>query len=385
MLCGVFLGLAAIWGAYWFFVSRWQEYTDDAYVGGHVVQITPQVSGTVKAVLVEDTDAVASGDTLIELDAADSQVALEQAEAALAQAVREVRALYVNNRTLRAQITARQTEVDRLTLDLSRRLAIAKSGAVAEEEIDHTREALKAAQANLIQARAQLAANRALTDRADGSPNVSTVAAHPLVLQAAARFEAAYLDRSRAKIVAPVAGQVVKRAVQVGQKVSAGVPLMAVVPLERLWVDANFKEVQLRKMRLGQPVTLTADLHGQSVRYRGRVAGFAAGTGSAFALLPAQNATGNWIKIVQRVPVKIELEAEDLKAHPLRIGLSMRVTVDLHDHDGVRLTPVATADAALDATPNVLPARHASDEALDAARARIREIIRQHDIHDKTP
>jgi membrane fusion protein (multidrug efflux system) len=149
-------------------------------------------------------------------------------------------------------------------------------------------------------------------------------------------------------------------------------------------VDANFKEVQLRKMRLGQPVTLTADLHGQSVRYRGRVAGFAAGTGSAFALLPAQNATGNWIKIVQRVPVKIELEAEDLRAHPLRIGLSMRVTVDLHDNDAPVATPV-TPDAALEATSNVLLVRNASDEALDAARTRIREIIRQHDIDDKTP
>ncbi|MDR2364637.1 MAG: HlyD family efflux transporter periplasmic adaptor subunit [Zoogloeaceae bacterium] len=364
MLCGAFLGLAALWGTYWFFVSRWQESTDDAYVAGHVAQITPQVAGTVRAVRVEDTDRVSAGDTLVELDDADNQIALREAEAALARTVREARALYVNNRALRAQVAARQAEVDRLALDLSRREAIVESGAVAQEELDHTREALRAAKANFSQAREQLAANRALTDG-------SSLAEHPAVLHAAAQFEAAYLALSRTRIVAPTDGQVARRSVQIGQKVAAGAPLMALIDLDRLWVDANFKEVQLDRMRLGQTVTLTADLHGAKARYRGRVAGFAAGTGSAFALLPAQNATGNWIKVVQRVPVRIELEAEDLKAYPLRVGLSMRVTVDLRDQASEAINQESAAAA---------PFSAASGKALAEARLRVEAIIRAHDV-----
>jgi membrane fusion protein (multidrug efflux system) len=364
-LVGVFAGMAALWAAYWFFVARWQESTDDAYVAGHVVQITPQVAGTVRAVLVEDTDAVAAGETLVALDDADSKVAVHQAEAELARAVREARALHINNNVLHAQIAARRSEAARLDLDLSRRLSLAQSGAVAREELDHTREALVAARANLLQAEEQLAANRALTSG-------PSIAAHPSVLQAAARLEEAWLAASRARIIAPVAGQVAKRNVQVGQKVAAGTPLMAVIPLNALWVDANFKEAQLRNMRVGQPVTLTADLYGAKTRYRGRVAGFAAGTGSAFALLPAQNATGNWIKVVQRVPVRIELEAEDLKAYPLRVGLSMRVTVNLGSEDRGQKTE--------DGKPQAENAAFsASDRALEEARLRVAEIIRAHD------
>ncbi len=356
----IFLAVGLLYAVYWFFIARWQESTDDAYVSGHIVQITPQVGGTVHAVLVDDTDRVAAGKTLVELDRADSRVALDQAEATLAQTVREVRALYVNNNALAAQVAARQSEVDRLARDLSRREAIVDSGAVAKEEIDHAREALKAAQSALTAAQEQLASNRALTDGAE-------VGNHPNVLRAASRVEEAWLAWLRAEIAAPIAGQVARRNVQVGQRVAPGAPLMAVIPLDRLWVDANFKEVQLGKMRVGQPVTLTADYYGTGVEYRGRVAGLSAGTGSAFALLPAQNATGNWIKVVQRVPVRVELDAEDLRAHPLRIGLSMLVTVDIHDNGG---TPVKEAPPEK-ALVNHVP----SDAALKEAKQRIAEIV----------
>ncbi|MDR0702573.1 MAG: HlyD family efflux transporter periplasmic adaptor subunit [Azoarcus sp.] len=360
----VFLGIAALYSVYWFFVLRWRESTDDAYVAGHVVQITPQIGGTVKAVFVDDTDAVAAGDTLVELDAADSRVALDQAEAALAQAVREVRVLSVKNDALRAEVAVRQSEVDRLTQDLARRTEIVRRGFVSREDFEHTREALRMAQSALIAAREQLAANRVLTAGAE-------LDNHPGVLQAASKVEEAWLAWSRARIVAPVAGQVAKRTVQVGQRVAAGTPLMAVAALRQLWVEANFKEVQLGKMRVGQPVTLTADFHGASVEYRGRVAGMAAGTGSAFALLPAQNATGNWIKVVQRVPVRVALEPAQLEEYPLRIGLSMQATVDIHDNGGAAIN-AGTGNAA------VKPSPEPSSDALGKARARIAEIIREH-------
>ncbi|MDR2452382.1 MAG: efflux RND transporter periplasmic adaptor subunit [Candidatus Accumulibacter sp.] len=359
----VLLLIAAACGAYWYHVARWQESTDDAYVAGHIVQITPQVGGTVKAVFVDDTDAVAAGDLLVELDSADGKVALDQAEAALAQAVREVRALHVNNERLRAEAAARQTEVRRLETDVARRAAIAATGAVSREDLDHSRTALTVARSARRAAREQLAANLALTEGVE-------IDDHPRVLQAASRVEETWLAWSRTRIVAPLAGQVVKRSVQAGQRVAAGATLMAVVPLDRLWVDANFKEVQLGRMRIGQPVTLRADYYGSKVEYHGRVTGLAAGTGSAFALLPAQNATGNWIKVVQRVPVRVELEAAELARHPLRIGLSMQVTADFRDNGGEAVA-ARTVRAADDLS-------RASDGALDAARSRIAEIIRRH-------
>ncbi|MDR2032180.1 MAG: HlyD family efflux transporter periplasmic adaptor subunit [Azoarcus sp.] len=359
----VFLSSALLYGLYWFYVLRWQESTDDAYVAGHIVQITPQIGGTVKAVWVEDTDDVAAGDTLVELDAADSRVALDQAEAALAQAVREVRVLHAKSDALRAEMAMRQAEVDRLSQDLARRAQIARRGFVSKEDFAHSREALRGAQAALIAARGQLAANQALTAG-------TALENHPGILQAAAKVEEAWLAGSRTRIIAPVAGQVARRTVQVGQRVAAGAPLMAIVPLRQLWVEANFKEVQLGKMRTGQPVRLTADLHGADIEYHGRIVGLAAGTGSAFALLPAQNATGNWIKIVQRVPVRVELAPEQLASHPLRIGLSMRATVDLRDSGG--LPPLSAVGNPVLETPSP------SDDALEAARARIAAIIRAH-------
>jgi membrane fusion protein (multidrug efflux system) len=360
------LATGAACAVYWFQVARWQESTDDAYVAGLIVHVTPQVAGTVTTVFVDDTDTVEAGEVLVALDDADGRITLEQAEAALAHTVREVRALYVNNDALRAQIAARQAEVDRLGANLARRTAIADSGAVPREEIDHARESLRAARAALRAAREQLKANRALTLGA-------SIENHPKVLEAAARVEEAWLAWARSRIVAPVAGQVAKRGVQTGQRVTPGTPLMTVIPLDRLWVDANFKEVQLGRMRIGQPVILTADYYGADIRYRGRVAGLSAGTGSAFALLPAQNATGNWIKVVQRVPVRVELEPEDLAAHPLRIGLSMQVTVDIRDNGGAAASARTSHSAA---TANRLP----SDEALRDARARIADIIRRNDV-----
>jgi membrane fusion protein (multidrug efflux system) len=362
----VFFCMAAAYGAYWFSVLRWRESTDDAYVAGHIVQITPQVGGTVKAIFVDDTDTVAAGDTLVELDDADSRVALDQAEAALAQAVREVRVLNVRNDALRAEVGVRQSEVDRLTQDVARRTEIAQRGFVSREDFAHTQESLRMAQSALIAAREQLAANRALTLGTE-------IKSHPGVLQAASKVEEAWLAWSRSRIVAPLAGQVAKRSAQVGQRVAAGTPLMAVVPLHRLWVEANFKEVQLGRMRVGQSVTLTADFHGSSVEYQGRVVGLDAGTGSAFALLPAQNATGNWIKVVQRVPVRVELTPEQLEKHPLRIGLSMQVTVDIHDNGG---EAIATTGGAPRNPPQTSDA--SSDDALSKARARIAAIILEH-------
>jgi membrane fusion protein (multidrug efflux system) len=366
LLILAFLGAVAAYGMYWFSVLRWRESTDDAYVAGHIVQITPQIGGMVKAVLVDDTDAVAAGDTLVELDAADSRVALDQAEAALAQAVREVRVLKVKNDAMRAEVAVRQSEVDRLTQDLARRAEIVRRGFVSKEDFEHTREALRMAQSALIAAREQLAANRVLTEG-------TSLGNHPGVLQAASKVEEAWLAWSRSRITAPLAGQVAKRNIQVGQRVAAGTPLMAVVPLRQLWVEANFKEVQLGRMRVGQPVVLTADFHGSSVEYHGRVAGLAAGTGSAFALLPAQNATGNWIKVVQRVPVRVEIEAAQLEKYPLRIGLSMRATVDIHDNGGAM---VGTEKEVGKSPPEANPS--SSDDALGEARARIAEIIREH-------
>ncbi|RQR57419.1 HlyD family efflux transporter periplasmic adaptor subunit [Burkholderia sp. Bp9002] len=330
LLVAVIVIAAIAYGLYYFLVARFHESTDDAYVNGNVVQITPQVVGTVVAVRADDTQTVKAGDPLVLLDPADSQVALQQAEANLAQTVRQVRGLFVNDDQYRAQVALRQSDLSRAEDDLRRRVAVAQTGAVSQEEISHARDSVKAAQASLDTAQQQLASNRALTAN-------TTIATHPNVLASAAKVRDAYLANARNTLPAPVTGYVAKRSVQVGQRVSPGTPLMSVVPLNSVWVDANFKEVQLKHMRIGQPVELTADIYGSSFVYHGKVVGFSAGTGSAFSLLPAQNATGNWIKVVQRLPVRIELDPKDLDKHPLRIGLSMQVDVDIKDESGNQL------------------------------------------------
>ncbi len=330
LLVIVILIAAIAYGLYYFLVARFHEETDDAYVNGNVVQITPQVTGTVVAVNADDTQTVKIGDPLVVLDPADSRIALQSAEANLGQVVRQVRGLYADDSQYQAQVAVRQADLSRAQDDLKRRMQVAQTGAVSQEEISHARDAVKSAQAALDAAQQQLASNRALTAN-------TTIANHPNVQAAAAKVRDAYLNNARNTLPAPVTGYVAKRSVQVGQRVSPGNPLMAIVPLNAVWVDANFKEVQLKHMRIGQPVELTADVYGSSVKYHGKVVGFSAGTGSAFSLLPAQNATGNWIKVVQRLPVRIALDPQELEKHPLRIGLSMQVEVSIKDDTGGEL------------------------------------------------
>jgi membrane fusion protein (multidrug efflux system) len=365
-------GLAAIgYGLYWFIFERHYESTDNAYVGGNLVQITPQVSGTVLAIHADETDFVRAGQPLVKLDPADAQVALEQAQAQLGQTVREVRTLYANNATLAATVALRDAEVikarsdiTKAQEDLARRQSLSTTGAVSDEEIRHAATALAnakstlaAAQAAASAAREQLAANQTLTAG-------TTIRNHPNVQRAAARVREVYLALSRVALPAPVTGYVARRSVQVGSRVQAGAPLMAIVPLDRVWVEANFKEVQLRDLRIGQPVTLTADLYGTKVEYHGTVAGLGVGTGAAFALLPAQNATGNWIKVVQRVPVRITLDRDELAAHPLRLGLSMEAIVDVADRSGKLLADAPRAQP-VETTESFAPPAHEADAMIE--------------------
>ena len=326
--------IALVYGLYWREVLRWHQTTDDAYVSGNVVQITPQISGTVVGIGADDTQFVKAGQQLVRLDRADAQVALDQAEAQLARTVRDVRNQFATSAQLEAAVEAKQTELGRAQSDLQRRARLGATGAVSGEELQHARDAVQAAGADLNATRQQLAANRA---RIDGT----TLKDHPEVRDAAAAVRNAYLTLARTDLPAPVAGFVARRNVQLGQHVAPGTVLMSVVPLDQVWVDANFKEPQLANMRVGQPVTLSADLYGRRVVFHGRVAGFGAGTGAAFSLLPAQNATGNWIKIVQRVPVRVALDPREIAAHPLQIGLSMRADVDVHEGGGARLPQLA--------------------------------------------
>ncbi|RJG06442.1 HlyD family efflux transporter periplasmic adaptor subunit [Noviherbaspirillum cavernae] len=326
-IAALFILAGIAYGVYWTVVARFSEETENAYVQGNVIQVTPQVTGTVAKIHVDDTDVVKAGQRLISLDMADADVAVAQAEAQLAQTVREVRTLYASQAQAGANLALRETELVRAQDDLSRRKTLIGSGAVSGEEIRHAEIAVTAAKAAVAAATEQLASGRALTEG-------TTVARHPNVQRAAARLQEVILTQSRSTLYAPVGGEIAKRSVQVGQRINPGAPLMAIVPLDQVWVDANFKESQLRDMRIGQPVTLVSDLYGSKVEYHGKVIGLAAGTGSAFALLPAQNATGNWIKVVQRVPVRIALNPKQLAEHPLRVGLSMTARVDMHDQTG---------------------------------------------------
>lgn len=341
ILGGVVLLGAAAWGVHHWQVARHFENTDNAYVQANVVQITPQIGGTVLAIQADDTDYVKAGQPLVKLDPADARVALDRAEAQLAQTVREVRTLFSNNAALKAQVALRDADVARARSDLQRaqddverRRPLLATGAVGQEEFNHAqsqlaavKSAVAAAESARVAAAEQLAANVALTDG-------SAVEDHPNVQRAAAQVREAFLAAQRTELLAPVDGYVARRSVQLGQRVQAGAPLMSVVSLGDTWVDANFKEGQLRKLRIGQPATLEADVYGSKVEYHGTVVGLGAGTGSAFSLLPAQNATGNWIKVVQRVPVRIALDPKEVQAHPLRVGLSMDVTVDVTQQDG---------------------------------------------------
>jgi membrane fusion protein (multidrug efflux system) len=360
------------YGIYWHLYLSHFEDTDDAYVQGNVVQVTPQVAGTVVQVDVQDTQPVVPGQLLVALDPSDARAALDEAQATLAQTVREVRQVYGNDAAEQADIRFREAdlaranaEVVRAEQDLARRRDLARRQLISREDLAHAeqtvavaRSAASAAQSSVEGSRSQLAASRAITQGVD-------VEQHPKVAAAAARVREALIALDRTRLNSPVGGLVAKRSVQLGQRVAAGTPVLAIVPLDQVWVDANFKEVQLRRMRLGQPVTLTADVFGKDVVFHGSIAGVGAGTGAAFALIPAQNATGNWIKVVQRVPVRIALDPRELREHPLRIGLSMKVEVDT----AAKANP-ATA-AALAHLQSALPA-----SAIDAqADTLVRRII----------
>ena len=344
ILAGVVVVAGLAWALWYLLVARWHESTDDAYVQGNVVSITPQTQGTVVSIAADDGMKVAAGQVLVRLDPNDAQVAYQQAEANLANTVRQVRGLYSAVEQNNAEIAARRVSVDKARADVARRSGLVASGAVSSEELAHAREELAAAEAALSASRENLSRNRALVDE-------TTLRDQPQVAAAAAQLRQAFLNLQRMAIVSPVNGYVAKRTAQLGQRVQPGTTLMTVVPLEQVWVDANFKETQLAKMRLGQPVKLTSDLYGGDVEYDGRLASLGLGTGSAFALLPAQNASGNWIKIVQRVPVRVVLDPRQLAAHPLRLGMSMSVDVAIRDQQGpvlpaaVRAEPLLTTQA----------------------------------------
>ena len=343
IVAGLFVLIALGWLLLWLLVLSKREKTDNAYVGGNQVAISAQVPGTVVAIMADDTQRVEAGQVLVKLDSTDADVRLQQAGAALAQAVRNVRQQTENVTGAEAQVDARKLDLSKAQADLKRRLPLIAADAESPEIVQHLRDGVAQAQAALDAAQAQAAAARAAVEGTD-------VAHNPAVLQARANFRAAWIAAQRNAIYAPVSGYVAQRSVQLGNSVQPGQQLMTVVPLHDLWVDANFKESQLRHIRLGQPVKIEADIYGGDAEYHGKVIGIGAGTGSVFSLLPAQNATGNWIKVVQRVPVRIALDDKELDKHPLRVGLSTEVTVDITNDKGTVLAqapatqPTATTD-----------------------------------------
>jgi membrane fusion protein, multidrug efflux system len=346
---------------YWYLYARNYQSTDDAYVAGDLVNVVSQVSGTVVSIGADETDRVQVGQELVRLDSTDAQIALRDSEARLARMVRQVRTVFANRDQLEAVVAQRKADLSKAQSDLDRRKDLAASGAVSAEELSHVRDTLSAARDGLVAAEKNLAASAALTGQ-------TGVADNPDVRAAAADVERSYLALRRTSIRAPVSGYVAKRAVQLGERVApGGQPLLSIVPLDRLRIEANFKEVQLRQMRIGQPARIVADLYGGHVEFHGKVAGLGLGTGAAFALLPAQNATGNWIKVVQRVPARIELDQQELAAHPLRIGLSTKVEVDVRDASGPILARVTRRAPVL--------ATHAYDIDRQEILARIAHII----------
>ena len=371
-LGGLVVLLAAGAGGYWYFHASHFVSTDNAYAAVEIAQVTPSVGGTISEVLVTDTQAVKQGDVLVRIDQTDARLALAQAEADLGRATRRVKGFVANDGSLAAQIAAREADEQRAAaqlaaaeadfarakIDLSRREALSASGSVSGEELTRAKNAFAGAEANLAAARAAAAQAKANRTTALSSREANAVLiagtneeTNPEVAFARARRDQAAVDLERTVIRAPVDGIVAKRQVQLGQRVQPGMPLLAVVPVQEMHVNANFKEVELRKVRVGQKVELYADLYGSSVRYQGVVEGFSAGSGAAFSAIPAQNATGNWIKVVQRLPVRIELDEKQLAEHPLRIGLSTLVEVNTTDRDGemlasqVRSSPVYESNA----------------------------------------
>lgn len=318
------------WTGWYYAIGRWQVSTDDSYVSGNMVQISSKVAGTLVSIHADEGDLVKAGQVLAELDPNATEIELDAAKAGLAEAVRNVAALFSNAEAARANMEARQADLALAQANFSRTERLAKAGVNSGELLDEAR-------ATLLSAQSALAAAEQTHDAAQALISGTNVADNPAVKVADARLRAAYLDHVHTRLLAPIDGHVTQRRGQVGEYVTPGEALMAVVPLRDVWVDANFKETQIRQMRIGQPVRLVSDLYGGSVPFHGTVEALGIGTGSAFSLLPAENATGNWIKIVQRLPVRIKLDPDELKEHPLRIGLSMKATVDLHDTSGAVL------------------------------------------------
>jgi membrane fusion protein (multidrug efflux system) len=347
-----FIVVGLLWVGYWYLFRRGYQDTDDAYVAGDLVNVMSQVSGTVVSIGADETDWVQAGQELVKLDGTDAEIALRDAKAKLARTVRQTRTVFANRDQLEAVVAQRRADLSKAQSDLDRRKDLIASGAVSSEEASHARDALSAARDGLVAAEKSLAASNALTGQTGVSDN-------PDVQAAVTDVERAYLTLHRTSITAPTSGYVAKRAVQLGERVSpGGQPMLSIVPLERLWVEANFKEVQLSQMRIGQPVRIVSDLYGRHIEFHGKVEGLGLGTGAAFALLPAQNATGNWIKVVQRVPVRIALDPKELAGHPLRVGLSTKAEVDVRDTSGQQLAqsarqkPVlATSSYDVDFTP----------------------------------
>ncbi|WP_294197843.1 efflux RND transporter periplasmic adaptor subunit [uncultured Sphingomonas sp.] len=358
---GVVVLLAAIgWAIFHFFFSPPQEETDDAYVAGDVVAITARDPGTVTALRADNTQAVTPGQPLIDLDPTTADVNVAAAAAELARAVRATRADFTRVGQSDAGIVQAQAELSRAQADYARRRTAAAQGAVSGEELSHAADAVKVAQASLRLAQEQ-------RRQAQASVQGTDVNTNPAVLAAIAAYRRAAIVRSHMHVTAPIAGVVAQRTVQIGQQVSAGTPLMAIVPLDRVWVDANFRETQLKDVRLGQPVVLTSDMYGDDVQYHGRVVGLSAGSGNAFALLPPQNASGNWIKIVQRLPVRISLDPRELRQHPLRVGLSMKTTIDTADTRGAMLARAAAVPYQGDTTTGTDPQVEAAIRRIVAA------------------
>lgn len=339
VLALIFVLIGIAWGVYWFLVLRHFQETDDAYVAGNQVQVMAQVSGSVNKVWFEDTDFVKKGDVLVSLDKTDAEQAFEKAQTALATSVRQTHQLMINGKQYQASITLQQTALAQAQADLKRREPLGAANLIGREELQHARDAVATAKAQLDVAIQQYNANRAMILN-------TSLENQPAVQQSAAELRDAWLALQRTEIRSPMDGFVSRRSVQVGSQISTSTPLLAVVPATNLWVDANFKETQLAGVRIGQPVTVVADIYGDEVVYQGKVAGLDMGTGSAFSLLPAQNATGNWIKVVQRLPVRIELNQEDIARHPLRIGLSTLVKIDTTSKEGSALATSARQQAA---------------------------------------
>ncbi|CDG22102.1 Multidrug resistance protein A [Xenorhabdus poinarii G6] len=348
----LFLLLGASYTVYWFIALRYQQETDNAYVSGNQIQLMSQISGSVVTVNFDNTDFVKSGQPLVQLDPRDAELALKRAENELANTVRATHQHMVDSKRYQATIALKKIALRKAQSDLDRREILGTKDLIGKEELQHMRENVAAAQADLDIAIAQYESNQAIILD-------TPLEKQPTIEKAASGVRDAWLALQRTHIVSPVDGYVARRSVQIGSRINSGTPLMAIVPADTMWIDANFKETQLANMRIGQPAKIISDFYGDDVVYTGKVAGIEMGTGSAFSLLPAQNASGNWIKVVQRLPVRIEFEPEQLKQHPLRIGLSTKVIVDTTHTDG---TALAT-------TERTLPAYHTNALTIDMAPA----------------